>query len=348
MAAALPGARLRPHVKAHKCTGARPRARPRPATAASPAPPSARSRAWPPPGWATTSCSPTRSSTPAASGAVVEAGAGSPLAVDSEATIDAAAAGGVREVVIDVNVGLPRCGCAPEDAGRLADAARAAGLEVRGVMGYEGHVVGLEDRAARERRRPSAWSCWSRAHGDVGRRAGLGRRHRHLRHQHLGHRDPGRLLRADGHRLRQARPAVPAGARSCSPPSSRCRPRWAVADCGLKALGMDHGNPTDRRRDVWFCSDEHITFSPDPRLPVGDRIRVCPPTSTRPSPTTSACTWSTPPARSSTCGPSTSAAGSSPVLATTGRAGRGPLSQDRSGHRQSRWARLQDAENGRA
>src|SRR6185436_3825883 len=54
------------------------------------------------------------------------------VAVDSPETIAAAAAGGVNEVVIDVNVGLPRCGCAPEDAGRLADAARAAGLGVRG------------------------------------------------------------------------------------------------------------------------------------------------------------------------------------------------------------------------
>ena len=53
------------------------------------------------------------------------------------------------EVVIDVNVGLPRCGCPPEQAGRLADRARAAGLSVRGVMGYEGHIVGLEDRATR-------------------------------------------------------------------------------------------------------------------------------------------------------------------------------------------------------
>ena len=46
------------------------------------------------------------------------------------------------EVLIDVNVGLPRCGCQPDEAGRLADRARAAGLTVRGVMGYEGHIVG--------------------------------------------------------------------------------------------------------------------------------------------------------------------------------------------------------------
>ena len=55
---------------------------------------------------------------------------------------------------------------------------------------------------------------------------------------------------------------------------------FAVADCGLKALGMDHGNPTVDGGLVWFCSDEHVTFSPEPAgapLPaVGDRIVVRP------------------------------------------------------------------------
>lgn len=90
------------------------------------------------------------------------------VAVDSEATIDAAARGGIKEVVIDVNIGMPRCGCAPDDAGRLADLARTAGLEVRGVMGYEGHVVGLEDRASREELTQECVELLLAAHGQVG------------------------------------------------------------------------------------------------------------------------------------------------------------------------------------
>ena len=82
-------------------------------------------------------------------GELARAGARITVAVDSDATIDAAARAGVPEVLIDVNVGLPRCGCRPEEAGRLAERARAAGLTVRGVMGYEGHIVGLEDRCTR-------------------------------------------------------------------------------------------------------------------------------------------------------------------------------------------------------
>jgi D-serine deaminase-like pyridoxal phosphate-dependent protein len=51
---------------------------------------------------------------------------------------------------------------------------------------------------------------------------------------------------------------------------------FAVADGGLKSLGMDHGNPSIEGAAVWFCSDEHITFAPDSPVAVGDRIRVTP------------------------------------------------------------------------
>ena len=49
---------------------------------------------------------------------------------------------------------------------------------------------------------------------------------------------------------------------------------WAVADAGLKALGMDHGNPEIEGAEVWFCSDEHTTFSPS--RPVGELVRLVP------------------------------------------------------------------------
>src|SRR6516164_132045 len=129
MAAALPGARLRPHVKAHKCTAL-----------------AARQVAQGHPGF---TCATVREVEGLAAaglgtdlllanevvdarrlGAVVERGARVTVAVDSEETVDAAAAGGVQELVVDVNVGLPRCGCDPADAGRLADRARRAGLAV--------------------------------------------------------------------------------------------------------------------------------------------------------------------------------------------------------------------------
>jgi D-serine deaminase-like pyridoxal phosphate-dependent protein len=51
---------------------------------------------------------------------------------------------------------------------------------------------------------------------------------------------------------------------------------YAVADCGLKALGMDHGNPAIDGASVWFCSDEHVTFAPQRPVAVGNRVRVVP------------------------------------------------------------------------
>ena len=54
-------------------------------------------------------------------------------------------------------------------------------------------------------------------------------------------------------------------------------PRRAVADVGLKALGMDHGNPSIEQADVLFCSDEHVTFVPHVGVAtVGDRVQVVP------------------------------------------------------------------------
>ena len=154
------------------------------------------------------------------------------VAVDSEETIDAAAAAGVPEVLIDVNVGLPRCGCRPEDAGRLADRARLRGLEVRGVMGYEGHIVGLEERATRKEMLEASMDLL-RGRPPAGRRRDhLRRRDRHLRHQPLGHGDPGRLLRPHGHRLRQARPPLRPGALGAGHGDLRVAPSgpWPTAD----------------------------------------------------------------------------------------------------------------------
>ncbi len=69
---------------------------------------------------------------------------------------------------MDVNVGLPRCGCRPEDAGRLADLARRSGLEVLGVMGYEGHIVGLADREQRSAGVEASMWILMAAHEEVG------------------------------------------------------------------------------------------------------------------------------------------------------------------------------------
>ena len=272
MADALPGPRLRPHVKAHKCTGlARRQA-------------AAGHRAF--------TCATIRECEGMVAaglgddlllanevldatrlGRLAAAGARITLAVDSEQTIAAAAAGGVREVLVDVNVGLPRCGCAPEDAGRLADLARQRGLAVRGVMGYEGHVVGLVDAAERAERCRVAMELLVRAHADVGGElisaGGTGTYDLNTWANEI---QAGSYALMDTAYGRLGLPFEQAAFVLAAVISSS--PGWAVGDAGLKAFGMDHGNPEVRAGTVMFCSDEHVTITP-PR-PVGDRAWLVP------------------------------------------------------------------------
>jgi D-serine deaminase-like pyridoxal phosphate-dependent protein len=208
-------------------------------------------------------------------GALARTGARVTLAVDSGETIDAAARAGVPEVLIDVNVGLPRCGCAPDEAGRLADRARAAGLGVRGVMGYEGHIVGLEDRARRVDMLEGSMAQLVRAHdlvgGDVISAGGTGTYDLNTWATEI---QAGSYALMD---TAYAKLGLPfAQALSVLATVVSVSKDWVVADCGLKALGMDHGNPSVEGAEVWYCSDEHLVLAPSQPLRVGDRIRVLP------------------------------------------------------------------------
>ena len=196
------------------------------------------------------------------------------VAVDSDATIDAAAAAGIDSVLVDVNVGLPRCGCAPADAGRLADRARAAGMEVRGVMGYEGHVNIIDDRSERRAAVEKAMAGLLQAHDDVGGDvvSGGGTMTAEL-NEWVTEIQAGTYVLMDttfdAHVPFDIAIAVEATVISVNPG------RYAVADAGLKSLAMDHGNPSIADADVWLCSDEHVTFAGLVVAP-GDRIRVIP------------------------------------------------------------------------
>jgi D-serine deaminase-like pyridoxal phosphate-dependent protein len=198
------------------------------------------------------------------------------VAVDSEATIKAAAEGGVREVLIDVGVGAPRCGCRPEKAGELADLARSSGLEVRGVMGYEGHAVLLEDRSARESLTAEAMQLLLKSHkevgGDVISAGGTGTFDINTWSNEI---QAGSYALMDTAYRKLGLPfgqAVTVLATVISVSEAH-----AVGDSGLKSLGMDHGNPEiEGGHQVWFVSDEHITFGPVSPVKVGDRIKLIP------------------------------------------------------------------------
>jgi D-threonine aldolase len=274
MAKALPGDRLRPHVKAHKCTAL-----------------AARQAAHGHRGFTCATIREMEGMARAGLGQdlllanevadasrldpLVRAGARVTLAVDSQATIEAAARAGVPEVLIDVNVGLPRCGCRPDDAGALADAARRVGLTVRGVMGYEGHIVGLEDRAQRSHMMEESMALLVRAHQQVGGEViSAGGTGTYDLNSWATEIQAGSYALMDTAYGKLGLPFVQA--LSVLSTVISVSDGWTVADCGLKALGMDHGDPSVDAAKVWFCSDEHLTFAPTNPLRVGDRIRVVP------------------------------------------------------------------------
>jgi D-serine deaminase-like pyridoxal phosphate-dependent protein len=274
MAAALPGPRLRPHVKAHKCTALALRQSQmghRAFTCATVAEMEGMVRA----GLGDDLLLANEVADATRLGALVRAGARITVAVDSEATIAAVHAAGVPEVLIDVNVGLHRCGCPPQDAGPLADLARDRGLTVRGVMGYEGHIVGLEDRARRIEMLAHSMELLCQAHGRTGGEViSAGGTGTYDLNHWATEIQAGSYVLMDTAYGKLNLPFVQAlSVLSTVISVSRT---WAVADCGLKALGMDHGNPTVEGGQVQFCSDEHLTFVPDHPVRVGDRINVIP------------------------------------------------------------------------
>jgi D-threonine aldolase len=276
MAAALPGSRLRPHVKAHKCT--------------------ALAAAQHAVGHRSFTCATVREVL-----GMAAAGLGDDLllanetldphrlaamanaqhdafitvAVDSVDTIDAAATAGLRNVLVDVNVGLPRCGCQPDDAGRLGDHARSRGLVVRGVMGYEGHLMAIADRTEQRVKVAEAIDKLMVASALVGGDiVSAGGTDTYDLHDRVTEIQAGTYALMDtyyggrGHPFRQACFVLATVIAS--------NDSYAVADAGLKTQGMDHGNPSIDDATVHFLSDEHITFAPGAALALGDRVRVVP------------------------------------------------------------------------
>jgi D-serine deaminase-like pyridoxal phosphate-dependent protein len=213
------------------------------------------------------------------------------VAIDSEITASLAAECGITDVLIDVNVGMPRCGVTPERAVALASYAVSVGLNVRGVMGYEGHLMAVADRDEQRTKVRSAMELLVQCFDEVRTQSGddctiisaggtgtfdlydpsdpiLAR---------VNEVQAGSYALMDSHYGALELPFVQAlyvVGTVISVSDS-----WAVIDVGLKSLGMDHGNPTIEGASVWFCSDEHITFSMKDGRPlpvVGSRVLVQP------------------------------------------------------------------------
>lgn len=218
------------------------------------------------------------------------------VAVDSVDGLDAlsraaAAAGVTVGVLVDLDVGQGRCGVQPGAAAvRLASmAADRRGIEMRGVMGYEGHLQPIRERAEREARTRQAMAGLVQSAALI-REAGLpceivsaggtGT------YDISGRIDGITEIQAGSYALMDTdysgvgvgfEPAFSVlGTVVSRPAPDRC-----VADCGHKSASKDHGVPAVKGiagATVTAFNDEHATIAlpGGSTIAIGDRIELLP------------------------------------------------------------------------
>ncbi len=206
----------------------------------------------------------------------------------SRAAVDAGVTIGA---LVDVNVGQQRCGVLPgHDAVTVArEVAGMPGIELRGVMGYEGHLQAIRDRREREQQAREAMRALVST-AELLRQAGLpcpivsaggtGT------HDISGRVDGVTEIQAGSYVLMDTDygdTGVPfeqafwvLGTIVSRPSPDRC-----VADCGHKAATKDHGHPRVAGMagaTVTALNDEHavIAVAEGTRIAIGDRVRLVP------------------------------------------------------------------------
>lgn len=217
-------------------------------------------------------------------------------AIDSLAGLEALAraardAGSRVSVLVDLNVGQGRCGVEPGEAAlTLArQAVESPGIELRGVMGYEGHLQPIRDRSERESRTRQAMRGLVDTAGQV-RAAGLpceivsaggtGTYDISGRVEGITEIQAGSYALMDTDYGAVGVPFEPAFWVLGTVVSRATRDR-CVADCGHKSMTKDHSLPGVRGipgATVTSLNDEHATIAlpPESRVKIGDRVELLP------------------------------------------------------------------------
>lgn len=216
------------------------------------------------------------------------------VAIESDYNIEELAAGMSRSgqkpaAIIEVDSGMHRCGSTdPSETVRLARALSDAGIEYRGVMGYEGHAVLLDDAEERRTKAEAALTIVGE-HVEALAEAGLppaivsvggtGTHEIAANYKHVTEVQAGSYVFMDG-RYQEVMPGKFESALTMLTTVVSVKERYAVCDAGLKSLTNEFGAPwsEDGRLKVARLSEEHAFLSGEgvAGLKTGDRVAVVP------------------------------------------------------------------------
>jgi D-serine deaminase-like pyridoxal phosphate-dependent protein len=198
-------------------------------------------------------------------------------------------AGVTLEVLVEVDIGMARCGVAP-GAATLALARQVQaqpGLRFVGLQGYDGHLQMLPDQTEKERRcregldQLLATRRLLEGEGipvEVVTGAGTGTWSFAAEHPALTELQPGSFLLMDA-AYHAVRPEFGCALSILATVVSR-RPTWYVLDAGSKAISQDFGKPAIKDQateTVVKLAEEHTKVEDGGRGPtVGERREVLP------------------------------------------------------------------------
>lgn len=215
------------------------------------------------------------------------------VAVESELNVreleEGAARSGLRpQAIIEVDVGMQRCGTSsPEETVALARRLAAGPVRYRGIMGYEGHAVLIEDGEERRKRATEAMERLSRhvaALRDAGippeivSAGGTGTFDITGAWPGVTEVQAGSYVFMDG-RYRAVRPDLGQSALTLLTTVIARHGPFAIIDAGLKSLTNEFGPPLgkDLPVKVAYLSEEHGHLAlGEADLSPGDRIEVVP------------------------------------------------------------------------
>lgn len=198
-----------------------------------------------------------------------------------------AAAGSILGVLVEVDVGMKRCGVAPgEPALELAQHIRKyPSLRFDGLQGYDGHLQYIPDMAERERRCREGMIPFVETRKLIEKAgipiavvtgAGTGTWEWVASTPGITEIQPGSFVLMDAI-YQTLRPEFPATQSILATVVSK-RPGQYVLDAGSKAISQDFGKPQIKNRPqdkVMKLPEEHtIVESADENVKVGDRFEV--------------------------------------------------------------------------